>query len=122
MIRRSFFLSFVLLMVTMVIGCAKLTGRSAGRNIDDATITTEVKGKLAGDSARTLTSVHVNTVNGTVYLSGMVPDAYTRQRATEIARSIDGVEKVVNNIQTSAGDVPSSSYKRPADEAPRRDY
>lgn len=84
-----------------------MTGRSAGRNIDDASITAAVKGKLAADRAASLTSVDVDTVAGTVYLTGTVPTAASKQRATELARQVDGVARVVNNLQAkSAGDAP----------------
>ena len=91
--------------------CTSTTGRSAGRNIDDAAITATVKTKLAEDSARTLTAVDVDTVNGIVYLTGTVPDAAAKQHATQIARHVDGVARVENNLQTKsvpAGDAPKS--------------
>jgi hyperosmotically inducible protein len=94
-------------------GCAAMTGRSAGRTIDDATISASVKSKLAADAgAKTLTSVDVDTVNGTVYLSGTVPDAATKERAARLAREVDGAQRVVNNLQTRssmAGDDPDKS-------------
>ena len=91
--------------------CTSTTGRSAGRNIDDAAITASVKSKFAADSARTLTSVDVDTVNGIVYLTGTVPDAAAKQHASQIARRVDGVARVENNVQTksvAAGDAPKS--------------
>jgi len=88
--------------------CTALTGESAGRNIDDATITAAVKSKLAAEHATTLTSVDVDTVKGTVYLTGNVPDRSTKRRAGDIAYSVGGVDRVVNNLQTRsvAGDAP----------------
>jgi osmotically-inducible protein OsmY len=87
--------------------CTKMTGRSAGRNVDDAGITAAVKAKLASEGAVTLTSVDVDTVSGTVYLTGTVLDAAAKQRAGEIARQTDGAVRVVNNLHTrTAGDAP----------------
>ena len=95
-------------------GCAATTGRTAGRHIDDASISTSVKAKLAKDeSARTLTSVDVDTVNGTVYLSGVVPNQAAKEKAGNLARQVDGAERVVNNLQTNsktAGDNPDKSH------------
>lgn len=91
------------------VGCSSMTGRTAGRTIDDAAITAAVKTELATDRAKTLTSVDVDTVNGTVYLNGMVPDGDAKRRAEQLARSVDGVGRVVNNLQTrpvQAGDAP----------------
>lgn len=102
-------LALALTLVVALTGCATLTGRTAGRNIDDAAITAAVKTKLASDKAATLTAVDVDTVNGTVYLNGTVPDAAARQRAAALARQVDGVVAVENNLQTkstTAGDQP----------------
>jgi osmotically-inducible protein OsmY len=94
-------------------GCATMTGRTAGRTIDDATISTSVKAKLAKDeSAKTLTSIDVDTVNGTVYLSGTVPNQAAKEQAGRLAREVDGTQRVVNNLQTNskmAGDNPDKS-------------
>ena len=90
-------------------GCTAMTGESAKRNVDDATITASVKSKLATDRVATLSSVDVDTVRGTVYLTGTVPDPAAKLRAQEIAQKVDGVNNVVNNLKTKssiAGDVP----------------
>jgi osmotically-inducible protein OsmY len=99
----------VLMLAVDLTACTTLTGRSTGRNVDDATITAAVKTHLATDGARTLTSIDVDTVAGTVYLNGTVSDAATKSRAGSLAREVEGVKRVVNNLQTksaSAGDAP----------------
>ena len=99
----------ILCSAVLVVGlsaCTAVTGESVGRNVDDASITASVKTRLAADSARTLTSVDVDTVRGTVYLTGTVPDAQAKHRAAKIAGEVDGVDRVVNNLQTRAGDAP----------------
>jgi hyperosmotically inducible periplasmic protein len=80
-------------------GCQSTTGESVGRNIDDATITTEVKAKLTADSAANLTRVNVDTTNGQVSLIGNVPTPADRARAEQLARTVKGVQKVANNLQ-----------------------
>jgi len=65
----------------------------------DATITAAVKTKLAGTSPATLLKVNVDTTNGIVQLNGSVDTDQTRQRATELARQVDGVRRVVNNLK-----------------------
>jgi hyperosmotically inducible periplasmic protein len=82
------------------VGCRSTTGESLGRNIDDTTITTEVKSKLTAEKASNLTRVSVKTVNGTVSLTGNVPTSADRTRAEEITRTVSGVQKVTNNLQT----------------------
>lgn len=80
-------------------GCVALTGSTLGQNIDDTTITTEIKAKLAAEKAATLTRVHVETQQGTVYLTGIVPTEALKARAGEVAGGIHGVSQVVNNIR-----------------------
>ncbi len=80
-------------------GCQALTGETLGQNIDDTTITTTVKGKLAAEKGSTLTRIQVDTDRGVVQLSGVVQSAADKARAAEIARSVGGVRRVVNNLQ-----------------------
>jgi len=89
----------LVLVLGLGVGCRSMTGESMGRNIDDATITTEVKSKLAAESAASLTRVSVDTNNGTVALTGNVPTAADRTRAEDIARRVKGVQKVTNDLQ-----------------------
>jgi len=115
MVNAGRHLALALTLAVALTGCTTLTGRTAGRNIDDAAISAAVKTKLASDKAATLTSVDVDTVNGTVYLTGTVVDAAARQRAAALARQVDGVVAVENNLQarsTSAGDEPPRNMNR----------
>lgn len=93
--------SFAVLAIafTLLTGCQALTGETLGRNIDDTTLTAWVKSKLVADKASNLTRVQVTTNNGVVHLSGMVESSEWRNRAEQIARQVDGVNGVVNNIQ-----------------------
>jgi osmotically-inducible protein OsmY len=84
---------------TLALGCTSVTGKTAGRTIDDATITATVKADLAAEKAATLTRVDVDTNNGVVYLNGTVSSPTEKDRATQITRSVNGVRKVVNNLQ-----------------------
>jgi osmotically-inducible protein OsmY len=80
-------------------GCQAMTGETLGQNIDDTNITAAVKSKLAVDKASSLARVGVETTRGTVNLTGVVDSAATRQKAADIARSVNGVKGVTNNIQ-----------------------
>jgi hyperosmotically inducible protein len=85
------------------LGCQAITGKTAGQNVDDATITGEVKSKLAADRFSSLTRIDVDTDTGTVYLNGTVQSAEAKARAADIARQVSGVHKVVNNLQVQVG-------------------
>lgn len=67
----------------------------------DSWITTKVKSNLVTDFSLNGFSIGVETVNGIVYLSGVVRSDAQRDKAVEIARSISGVQKVVSAIQVS---------------------
>ena len=89
----------VLAFVTLAAGCVKTT-TSAGRQVDDAAIKTSVKAKLAADvRLSTLTNVEVNSTNGVVTLAGMVKTEQERAMAGDVARSVDGVVRVNNELQ-----------------------
>jgi hyperosmotically inducible protein len=98
-LRHLMFLVFFLGILSM--GCAALTGKTAGRNLDDATITATVKTNLAAEGAATLTKVDVDTNEGVVYLNGVVDSTAMKQRAAEVARQVSGVKNVVNNLQVA---------------------
>jgi len=97
---RHLFRSMLALMMVLAVtaGCTAMTGKSAGENVDDATITAAVKTKLAGEKPATLTKVDIDTNKGTVYLTGNVENAAVKARATELARQVAGVREVVNNL------------------------
>jgi hyperosmotically inducible periplasmic protein len=89
----------ILVLAAVVTGCRSMTGKSAGTNVDDATITASVKTKLVADKGSNLTRVDVDTNNGTVYLNGTVDSAEQKARAEQLARQAQGVKSVVNNLQ-----------------------
>lgn len=82
-------------------GCQTMTGRSTGQFVDDQSITAAVKARLVADKAANLTRIGVNTVNGTVYLTGAVESAEQKARAEDLATRVNGVRNVVNEIQVS---------------------
>jgi osmotically-inducible protein OsmY len=64
----------------------------------DMAITTEVKAHLAGDPQLSALAINVDTVDGRVVMHGSAPDAASRGRATEIARAVEGVVSVSNEL------------------------
>jgi osmotically-inducible protein OsmY len=78
---------------------ADRTAENAGRNMDNAATTASVKSKLAGDvRLSTLTSINVDSNGSTVTLTGSVPTAEDKANAERVARTVDGVTRVVNNL------------------------
>src|SRR4026207_2119265 len=89
----------MMLTVFSLAGCQATTGRTAGQNIDDSTLTGSVKTKLASDKVSSLTRIDVDSTNGVVALNGVVESAEQRVRAQELAAQVNGVKKVINNLQ-----------------------
>jgi DNA-binding response OmpR family regulator len=95
--RRHF--AAVALLAVALSGCQAMTGRTAGQNVDDARISTAVQATLTSDKASNFTRIDVDTTNGVVYLNGTVQSAEQKARAEQLAGRIEGVKKVVNNLQ-----------------------
>ena len=72
---------------------------TAGQVIDDATVTASVKAKLAEDSTTKAHQVNVETQKGVVQLTGFVDSTAARARAGELARTVDGVTVVRNDLE-----------------------
>jgi osmotically-inducible protein OsmY len=90
----------VLLALAAIAACK--TTSSPGRQVDDAAIKTSVKAKLAADvRLSTLTNIEVNSTNGIVTLAGQVRSDEERRMAGEVARSVDGVVRVNNELQVN---------------------
>lgn len=68
--------------------------------VKDSIITTKVKAALAKDKMRTLTHIRVDTDrNGMVVLSGSAKSQQDVDAAASIAKAVEGVTSVQNNIQ-----------------------
>src|SRR5262245_6396773 len=85
------------LVLGMLPACAG-TGQKVGTAVDDTTITTKVKTALAADREVSATRVHVETKQGEVRLSGDVKSQEERSRAGQIARNVNGVTSVNNEL------------------------
>ncbi len=87
--------------VTLVatVGCSVFRDQqTVGSYMDDAGITTAVKAKMAEDQSVSATSISVETLNGTVQLSGFAKSQTEKNRAEQIARSTKHVREVRNSI------------------------
>ena len=92
-----------------LIGCQSVTGKTAGETVSDASISTAVQSKLTADRVSNFTRVDVDTERGIVNLSGVVQSAEQKARASELARQVNGVKRVNNNLQIQ--DQPSKTGK-----------
>jgi len=84
---------------SLTTGCAVARNQeTVGSFVDDAAITTAVKARFVEDRTVAASSISVETLNGTVQLSGFAKSAAEKSRAGEIARNARGVREVRNNI------------------------
>jgi len=71
-----------------------------GTIMSDTWITTRIKRQFWNDKLVSGYKIHVETVNGKVYLQGIVNKLVERQRAKEIARKTPGVTAVIDMMRT----------------------
>ncbi|APW45427.1 BON domain-containing protein [Rhodoferax antarcticus] len=80
-------------------GCAVARDQqSVGSYVDDATITTQVKARFAEDPKVSAMAIQVETLKGTVQLSGFAKSSSERSSAESIAKGVSGVKRVVNDV------------------------
>ena len=80
-------------------GCAVTRGQeTVGAYVDDTTITTQIKSRYIENRDVDASSIRVETLNGTVMLSGFAKNSTERSTAEGIARNINGVKSVRNEI------------------------
>ncbi|BAU48839.1 transporter [Sulfurifustis variabilis] len=78
------------------------TERTAGQTVDDSAINAKVKSQLLADPQVSGLNVNVTTYRGQVQLSGYVNSNEQRQRAEQIARNVEGVKSVSNDLIVKA--------------------
>lgn len=89
-------LAFALLAAS---GCSVTRGQqTAGAYVDDSAITASVKTRMLESEDVAGTSITVETLNGTVMLSGFAKGDKEKAAAESIARNVDGVKTVKNEI------------------------
>ncbi len=82
-----------------VSGCAVTRGQeTVGAYVDDTTITTQVKARFFENKQVDGSSISVETLNGTVMLSGFAKSAAEKNTAESIARGVNGVKSIKNEI------------------------
>ena len=80
------------------VGCASFDERDVVAT-SDSSLTSSVRTALANEAGYGATmNVNVTTIDGTVQLTGFVDTAHGSLRAEQIARSVDGVRAVRNDL------------------------
>ena len=92
------FLVLLIVIATLAACAATRTQSSAGEFVDDSVITTKVKSLLAADDFLKSFQISVESFKGTVQLSGFVNSQKAVDKASEIARSVKGVQSIKNDL------------------------
>ena len=88
------------LMLSAVAGCAtNAQQESTGQYIDDTVITTSVKAAILNDPTLKVAEINVETFKGVVQLSGFVRSQDNIATAMNVARSVNGVKSVKNDMR-----------------------
>lgn len=91
--------ALILMMFTAFVACASTRKQeSVGEYVDNSVITAKVKAKLAEDEFLKSFQISVVTFKDTVQLSGFVDSQNAVEKAGQIARSVEGVTAVKNDL------------------------
>ena len=97
--RTSLAATFAAVSLLALSGCAVTRGQeTVGAYVDDAAITTSVKARFVDNKDVDASSIRVETLNGTVMLSGFAKNSLERSTAETIATKVSGVKSVRNEI------------------------
>ena len=98
-IRNTFAAVAATIVLLTATGCAVTRDQqTTGAYVDDGVITTKIKSQMLADKNVAGTSISVETLNGTVMLSGFAKNSTERATAERIARNVSGVRMVKNEI------------------------
>jgi len=87
------------LVLVFASGCAVTRGQeTVGAYVDDTAITTAVKGRFIDNKDVDASAISVETLNGTVMLSGFAKSPKEKTTAEGITWKIAGVKNVKNEI------------------------
>ena len=96
---RAIALAALVGMTLVSTGCALVRGQeTVGAYVDDAAITAAIKAKFMDDNEVSAGSISVETLNGTVQLSGFAKSTAEKLQAETIARKSKNVKAVRNDI------------------------
>jgi osmotically-inducible protein OsmY len=95
-LKRGFAVAFYAAVLGLA-GCASTPGQN--NYFDDAMVTARVKKAIYNEASLKVTDISVKTENAVVSLSGAVKNRNERTRAAEVARHVEGVKLVKNELK-----------------------
>lgn len=98
-LRSTSLLALTVLTIMTATGCAVMRGQeTVGAFVDDTAITTAVKSRFVESKAVDAAAISVETLNGTVLLSGFAKTSTEKATAESLTWKVDGVKQVKNEI------------------------
>lgn len=91
---------FIALTLLTAAGCASTQKHEGtGEYVDDSVLTAKVKAAILQDPALSSAEINVETFKGVVQLSGFVNSRSDISKAADIARGVNGVMSVKNDMR-----------------------
>jgi osmotically-inducible protein OsmY len=91
---------FIVALMVSALGCASTSQQaSTGEYLDDSVITTKVKTAIFNEPSLKVNQISVETNKNVVQLSGSVDSSTSMNKAVAIARSVEGVSSVKNDMR-----------------------
>ena len=91
---------FIIALMLTALGCGSTSQKSStGEYLDDSVITTKVKTAIFNEPSLKSGQISVETYKSVVQLSGFVDSAASIDKAVAIARSVQGVSSVKNDMR-----------------------
>lgn len=99
MLIKLTLIATIAVLMLLTEGCAVTRGQeSVGAYVDDSAITTAVKSRFVENKDVDASAISVETLNGTVMLSGFAKNATEKTTAEGLTRKVNGVKSVKNEI------------------------
>ena len=91
---------FFVIVLASLLGCASTSKQEGtGEYVDDTVITSKVKAAIFNDSSLKSAEINVETFKGVVQLSGFVNSREDINKAAQVARGVQGVVSVKNDMR-----------------------
>jgi len=99
-LSNRFFAFISAILLASLLGCAGTSEKQGtGAYFDDTVITTKVKAAIFNEASLKSAEINVETFKGTVQLSGFVNSSADINKAVEVARGVNGVKSVKNDMR-----------------------
>ncbi|HSB10740.1 MAG TPA: BON domain-containing protein [Blastocatellia bacterium] len=108
------------LVIPFLIAVGLLLVSCSSQAVDDSKVTAKIESKLVADAETSALKIRVETRDGVVTLSGAVPTDTEKNKAEQLAKSTEGVKRVVNDVKVDPNSLGASNVREKAGEAAKK--